>query len=212
MSSTAGRFIVFEGGEGTGKSTQAALLAERIGAVLTREPGGTEFGARLREVLLASSEHEVPMTDRAEALLMAADRAQHVAQVLRPSIDAGVDVVCDRYIGSTVAYQGAGRGLNPTELAGISSWASGGLVPDLVVLLTVDAATAAERIGPARDRIEAAGPAFHWRVADSFVEQAAAAPERWRVLNGAGTVDEVCKRVWRAVVDRWPELESDDRG
>lgn len=212
MTAVSGRFIVFEGGEGTGKSTQAALLAERLGAALTREPGGTAFGTRLREVLLASSEHADPMADRAEALLMAADRAQHVAQVLRPQLQSGADVVCDRYIGSTIAYQGAGRGLDPTELAGISSWAADGLMPDLVVLLVVDAATAAERIGPARDRIEAAGPAFHGRVAQSFMAQAAAAPERWQVLDGAGTIDEVSVRVWRAVVERWPALEVDGRG
>jgi len=212
MIATAGRFLVFEGGEGSGKSTQAALLAERIGATLTREPGGTGIGTRLREVLLASSDDEVPMSDRAEALLMAADRAQHCAQVLRPSLESGTDVVCDRYIGSTIAYQGAGRGLDSTELARISAWATDGLVPDLVILLVVDPAMAAERIGAARDRIEAAGPEFHRRVSVSFVEQAAADPERWCVLDGAGTVEDVSERVWRSVLERWPELDADDRG
>ena len=140
------RFIVFEGGEGTGKSTQAALLAQRLGATLTHEPGGTELGAHLREVLL--SERTRRLDDRAEALLMAADRAQHVAEVVRPALAAGRHVVCDRYIGSTLAYQGYGRGLPVVELRRLSSWAAGDLWPDLIVLLDVPREVARRRSTP----------------------------------------------------------------
>lgn len=202
---TAGRFIVFEGGEGCGKSTQAALLAGHLGAVLTREPGGTALGAELRRILLAPPHDEGaeadPIADRTEALLMAADRAQHVEQVLRPALESGRDVVCDRYIASTVAYQGAGRGLDEVELLGISMWASGALLPDVVVLLVVPDDVAADRTGGARDRIEAAGGGFHRRVAESFLTQAEADPLRWIVVDGVGEVDDVQGRVWRALQD-----------
>jgi len=202
-----GRFIVFEGGEGSGKSTQAALLAEDLDALLTRQPGGTAIGARLRELLLAAPEAgsgagEAPMAERAEALLMAADRAQHVAEVLVPTLQSGRDVVCDRYIPSTLAYQGAGRGLDVDELARISGWAADGLQPDLVVLLVVGADVSRSRTGGARDRIEAAGDEFHRRVAASFVDQAAADPVRWAVIDGEGTIDEVRDRVRHEVAGR----------
>ncbi|UDY34427.1 dTMP kinase [Dermatobacter hominis] len=208
----SGRFIVFEGGEGSGKSTQAARLAEHLGALLTREPGGTALGARLRELLLAPPEDGTDdhgdggrMAERAEALLMAADRAQHAAEVLAPALRSGRDVVCDRYIPSTVAYQGAGRGLDPVELARISGWAVDGLLPDVVVLLEVPDEVALARTGGARDRIEAAGAAFHRRVSDSFRAQAAADPDRWLVVDGDGSPDEVEARVRAAVATRWPD-------
>ena len=204
----SGRFVVFEGGEGSGKSTQAAMLAEHLGALLTRQPGGTELGARLRELLLAAPGSDAggsAMTRRTEALLMAADRAQHAAEVLAPTLATGRDVVCDRYIPSTVAYQGAGRGLDPGELARISDWAVDGLQPDLVVLLVVPDEVARERTGGARDRIEAAGADFHRRVADSFRDQAAAEPDRWVVVDGVGTPDEVQERVRVAVAARLAE-------
>lgn len=198
-----GRFIVFEGGEGTGKSTQAQLLAERLGAVTTREPGGTGLGGHLRGLLLGAA-GDAPIADRTEALLMAADRAQHAAEILRPALAAGRDVVCDRYIASTVAYQGAGRGLDGAELRRISDWAVDGLVPDLVVLLVVPEEVAWERTGGARDRIEAAGREFHRRVVASFLSQAEADPDTWVVLDGTGGVDEVHARVLDVLVRRWP--------
>lgn len=198
-----GRLIVFEGGEGTGKSTQAQLLAERIGAVTTREPGGTGLGGHLRGLLLGVA-GDAPIADRTEALLMAADRAQHAAEILRPALAAGRDVVCDRYIASTVAYQGAGRGLDGAELRRISDWAVDGLVPDLVVLLVVPEEVAWERTGGARDRIEAAGREFHRRVVASFLSQAEADPDTWVVLDGTGGVDEVHARVLDVLVRRWP--------
>lgn len=205
-----GRFIVFEGGEGCGKSTQAALLAEELGALSTRQPGGTELGRRIRELLLAPPVEDgggatgaAPLDDRTEALLMAADRAQHVAEVIEPELVMGRDVVCDRYIGSTIAYQGYGRGLDVDIVRAVSGWAAGGLWPDLVVLLVVPDDVASERIGAARDRIEAAGDEFHARVARGFAEQADDEPETWVVIDGVGSVDEVHDRVLRAVDDRF---------
>ena len=132
-----GRFVVFEGGEGSGKSTQARLLAERWGALLTFEPGATELGARLRKILLDPATTD--LDPRAEALLMAADRAHHVATTIRPALLRGRDVVCDRYVGSSLAYQGYARGLGVEEVAELSAFATEGLVPDLVVLLEVSA-------------------------------------------------------------------------
>ena len=192
----SGRFIVFEGGEGSGKSTQAARLAQRLGAVLTREPGGTGIGLRLRSVVLDA--HEQAPAARTEALLMAADRAQHVAEVVRPALEDGRDVVSDRYSGSTLAYQGHGRGLDVGELAWLSSWASEGLEPDLVLLLDVDQEVAAGRRCRPRDRMEAAGDTFHQRVVAGYLALAAADPGRWVVVDGSGTADEVADRVWAA--------------
>lgn len=196
---TRGRFIVFEGGEGSGKSTQAALLAEHLGALLTREPGGTAIGARLRELMLSMTTER--LDDRAEALLMAADRAQHVAEVIEPTLRSGRHVVCDRFIGSSVAYQGYGRGLDPDMVRAVSGWAAAGLWPDLTVLLTVPDEVAAARIGGARDRIEAAGADFHRRVVEGFREQAADEPEHWVEVDGTGTPSEVAELVLGAVED-----------
>ncbi len=204
---TRGRFIVFEGGEGCGKSTQAALLAEHLDALATRQPGGTVLGAHIRELLLSAAPSEdtpadaPSLDDRAEALLMAADRAQHVAEVIEPALAAGRDVVCDRYIGSSIAYQGYGRGLDVDIVRAVSGWAAGGLWPDLVVLLVVPDEVAAARIGPARDRIEAAGAEFHRRVTRGFAEQADDEPDTWVVVDGAGPVDEVHERVLDAFED-----------
>jgi dTMP kinase len=188
-----GRFIAFEGGEGTGKSTQARLLAEHIGALLTREPGGTAIGATIRSIVLAADDNG--LVDRSEALLMAADRAQHVAEVVRPALATGRDVVTDRYLGSSIAYQGFGRGLPVEEVRDLSLWATDGLMPDLVVLLEVDASEARARIGHGRDRLENAGDDFHAAVEQGFRDLAAADPDRWVVVDGGGTVAEVAERV-----------------
>ncbi len=194
---TPGRFIAFEGGEGSGKSTQAALLARRLGALLTHEPGGTEVGARIRAIVLDPS---VVIDQRAEALLMLADRAQHVAEVVRPAMDAGRDVVTDRFSGSTLAYQGHARGLAVDDLARLSRWASGGLEPDVVVLLDVPAEVAAIRMKKDRDRMESAGDHFHRRVVEGYRALAAADPHRWRVVDGSGTVEDVEALVSKALV------------
>ena len=200
----SGHLIAFEGGEGCGKSTQAERLARRIGGLLTFEPGDTPLGAAVRAILLDSTTLDI--TPRAEALLMAADRAQHVAEVVRPSLELGRTVVTDRYLGSSVAYQGYGRQLSPGEVASLSEWATDGLWPDLVLLLEVPASVSRERTGGARDRLEAAGDAFHRRVHDGFLQQAIADPDRWAVIDGTGTEDEVADRVWEVVSIRFPDL------
>jgi dTMP kinase len=197
-----GRFIAFEGGEASGKSTQAARLASALGAVLTREPGGTELGQHIRELVLGAGVAE-GVDVRAEALLLAADRAQHVASVIRPALVSGRDVVTDRYAGSSLAYQGYGRGLDVADIRGLSDWASGSLWPDLVILLDVPAEVAQERLassGVGLDRLEAAGDEFHQRVAGGFRELAASCPETWRVIDGSRAVDEVSAEVMEVVV------------
>ena len=200
-----GHFIVFEGGEGTGKSTQAARLAARLDALLTREPGGTGLGSDIRNLVLSASgdggASDRRVSDRAEALLMAADRAQHVDEVIEPALAAGRHVVCDRFIGSSVAYQGYGRGLDIDIVRAVSGWAAGGLWPDLVIVLTVPRDESERRTGGARDRIEAAGDAFHERVARGFLEQAEDEPDTWVVVDGTGSPDEVEERVLDAVAD-----------
>lgn len=191
-----GRFIVFEGTDGCGKSTQAARLAERLDAVLTRQPGGTDIGARIRAIVLASAERPgAPLADRAEALLMAADRAQHEDEVIGPALAAGRHVVCDRYIPSSIAYQGHGRGLDPDEIRRISEWAVGGRWPDLVILLVLPEEVARQRRGAPSDRIESAGDGFHRRVATAYRQMAADAPDLWAVVEATGTPDEVAARV-----------------
>ena len=200
--------IAFEGGEGTGKSTQAGLLADRLRSeagrdvVLTFQPGATGIGTAIREVLLDPA--TTGLDARAEALLMAADRAQHVAEVVRPALDAGAVVVTDRYLYSSVAYQGHGRDLGPDAVAALSAFATAGLEADLVLLLTVPPevrdARLAERGG--HDRFEQAGAAFHERVEAGFRAQAAADPRRWVVLDGHGAVEHVAEQVWAAVAPR----------
>ncbi|MDQ1443836.1 MAG: dTMP kinase [Acidimicrobiaceae bacterium] len=196
---TRGRLIAFEGGEASGKSTQAARLANRLGALLTREPGGTAVGERIRDLLLDRAVAD--LSDRAEALLMAAARAQHVAEVVRPALSAGQDVVTDRYADSSLAYQGYGRGLDLDEVRSLSAWATEGLWADVVVLLDVSAEVSASRLG-ALDRFEAAGPEFHRNVLAGFAALAQADPGRWVVVDGTGLPDEVEARVWDAVSAR----------
>ena len=191
------RLIVFEGGEGSGKSTQAALLAARLGAVLTHEPGGTGVGVRIRSVVLDPAVG-IDLDMRAEALLMAADRAQHVAEVIRPALARGDDVVSDRFTGSTLAYQGYARGLPVDELVWLSAWATGGLEPDIVILLDVPLQVAVTRMKREPDRMEAAGDDFHRRVAEGYRALAAADSGRWRVVDGSGSVQEVEALVMKA--------------
>lgn len=197
MTPGRGWFVALEGGEGSGKSTQARLLAEALGAVATREPGGTPLGRRVREIVLGDG--LTSLTPRAEALLVMADRAQHVEEVVRPALSAGRHVVTDRFSGSTLAYQGYGRGLDVVDLGRLSGWAAGGLEPDVVVLLDVDPALAAKRAGRPTDRMEAEDQDFHRRVVDGYRSLAAADPARWRVVDGTGTVEAVSALVRQAV-------------
>jgi dTMP kinase len=198
MASAAGRLIALEGIDGCGKSTQAALLAARLGALLTFEPGSTFLGASLRRLLLDRDQPAV--SDRAETLLMAADRAQHVADVVRPALEGGTTVVTDRYTASTIAYQGYGRGLDGDELLALNEWATGGLHPDLTVLVDVPLAVAAtRRSGSADDRLEGEGAAFQQRVAEGYRTLAAAPATPWLVVDGTGPIDVVAAAVWAGV-------------
>lgn len=197
---TPGRFIVFEGIDGCGKSTQSRLLADRLGVEPTREPGGTSLGTSLRALLL-DGDHVEP---RAEALLMAADRAQHVGTVIEPALASGQWVVCDRYVASTFAYQGFGRGLDLGDLELLVAWATAGLVPDLTVLIDLDPAEAARRRGGQEpDRFEAAGLEFSTRVAEGYRHLAERAPDAWLVVDGLHTPAEIASEVLSALEERW---------
>ena len=198
-----GTWIAFEGGEASGKSTQAALLAGRLGAVLTREPGGTPLGARLRDVLL--DPHGAAIGARAEALLMAADRAQHVDTVVGPALAAGRVVVSDRSVWSSLAYQGHGRGLAVEDVGRISDWALGGRWPDLAVLVEVSVEVARRRLASAGvlpDRLESEAGAFHDRVRAGFRQLVADHPARWVIVDGDGPPELVAERVLAVVGDR----------
>jgi dTMP kinase len=194
-------YVALEGAEGCGKSTQARLLADHLGAVLTRETGGTEVGRRLRELL-----HDVDVADlddRAEALIAAADRAQHVAQVVRPALATGRTVVSDRSVYSTLAYQGYGRQLDVAELRRINDWAIGGLWPALVVLLDAPADVLTARLqGRELDRFERQGDEFHERVIAGYRKMAADDPERWIVVDADGEPATIAARVRDAIDDR----------
>jgi dTMP kinase len=201
------RWIAFEGGEGCGKSTQAARLAEALDAVLTREPGGTAMGRSLRDLLL-SGERDAAVDPRTETLLMAADRAQHVAEVVRPALAAGRSVVSDRSAYSSLAYQGVGRGLGVAAVRAVCHWATDGLWPDVAVLLEVPSAESVRRrLGEEPDRMESAGDAFHARVAEGFRSLVEEEPARWLVVDGTGGLDDVASRV-RAALSAWEEDPS----
>lgn len=205
---SAGLFVVFEGGEGAGKSTQLALLAARLrdqgrDVVVTREPGATGIGERIRSLLLGQPGAEVP-SPRAEALLYAADRAHHVATVVRPALARGAVVVSDRYIDSSLAYQGAGRTLPVDEVSWLSSWATGGLKPDLVVLLDIDPHTGLSRVAVrsgATDHLEAESVSFHERVRYAFLDLAATDPKHYLVLDAARPADEIADEVARRITE-----------
>ncbi|WP_239158832.1 dTMP kinase [Winogradskya humida] len=194
-----GIFVVFEGGEGAGKSTQVIRLSEALtGAghdvVVTREPGATDVGARIRTLVLSNGTDADAPSPRAEALLYAADRAHHVATVVRPALARGAVVISDRYVDSSLAYQGAGRTLPVQEISWLSSWATGGLKPDLVVLLDVDSTVGLGRVdtrGAGPDRLESESKAFHERVRYAFLDLASADPKRYLVLDAARPVEEI---------------------
>jgi dTMP kinase len=196
----AGLFVVFEGGEGAGKSTQAAKLAQALrrrgrDVVVTREPGATRVGAQIRQLLLDGSSD---LTPRAEALLYAADRAHHVASVVRPALARGAVVISDRYVDSSLAYQGAGRTLPVDEVSWLSAWATGGLKPDLVVLLDIDPKVGLARVtgrGEGTDRLESESEEFHERVRYAFLDLAGADPNRYLVLDASRPTDELATEV-----------------
>jgi dTMP kinase len=194
-------YIAFEGPEACGKSTQARRLAESIGAVLTRETGGTTIGEQLRAIL--HNVDTVGLDDHAEALIVAADRAQHLAEVVRPALERGEHVVSDRSVFSTLAYQGYGRGLPVDEVRKINEWAIGSTWPDLVILLVTDDATLERRMNERElDRIEQAGTEFHCRVREGFAEMAAADPTRWYVVDASTPADETEATIRQVVSER----------
>ena len=193
---TPGLFITLEGGDGSGKSTQARLLGEWLQeqghiVVRTREPGGTEVGVEIREIVL---HHRGEVSPRAEALLYAADRAQHIATKVRPALARGEIVLQDRYLDSSVAYQGAGRVLGGPEVRDLSLWAVEGLLPHLTLLLDLDETAARGRLDAADkvfDRLEAEKGEFHARVRAAFLDLAAAEPDRFLVLDASLPVEEL---------------------
>lgn len=196
-----GRYIAFEGPEGCGKSTQAARYATRVDALLTRETGGTDIGARLREILHDTT--NIEMSPRAEALIAAADRAQHLDEVVGPALAAGRTVVSDRSVYSTLAYQGYGRQLDVDHIRRINDWATGGVWPDLVVFVDTPEEIIAERMARRNlDRFEAAGRAFHERVIDGFRTMAANDPDHWVTVAALGSIDEVAEDVAAAIEAR----------
>ena len=194
-------YIAFEGPEACGKSTQAQRLAESIGAVLTRETGGTDIGAQLRSIL--HNVDTVGLDDHAETLIVAADRAQHLAEVVRPALERGEHVVSDRSVYSSLAYQGYGQGLPVDDVRRINEWAIGSTWPDLVILLKTDDVTLQRRMNERDlDRIEQAGSDFHRRVREGFADMAAADPNRWYVVDASTPADETAATIRKVVSER----------
>ena len=200
VSNHPGFFVVFEGGDGAGKSTQVKQLTEKLTklnetVVLTREPGGTELGKKIREILLDQNEFEV--SPRMEALLFAADRSINMSQIIKPALEKGNVVIADRHIDSSIAYQGVGRGLGAQTIEEISRWAVQGIVPDLTVLLDVDANTGQSRL-QTKDRLDRESNDFHTKVNQAFRDLAKANPDRYIVIDAAKPVEEISDLVFNA--------------
>ena len=199
MTGRDGLFIAFEGGDGAGKSTQVRLLADALRArgrtvTVTRQPGGTELGAAIRDLVL----HGDHVSPRAEALLFAADKAHHVDQLVRPALLRGEVVLTDRYTDSSVAYQGAGRDLGAAEVHDLQMWAVGGLTPDLTVVVDVPAEEGRRRRGETHDRLESEADPFHEAIRQHYLAMAAGHPERYLVVDGTLPPE----RLHEAVLDR----------
>ena len=199
----SGIFVVLEGGEGAGKTTQLGLLEEWLLAagrpvVRTREPGGTEIGERIRTLVLDHGQGHVD--PRTEALLMAASRAAHVQQKIRPALESGAVVLCDRYVDSSLAYQGAGRGLGVEAVEQVNDWATDGLAPDVTVVLDLIPELSRQRRstrdgGSGGDRIESAEDSFHTILRQAFLDRAAQAPDRYVVLDASASVEQIQQRI-----------------
>ena len=192
-----GLFITFEGADGCGKTTQIKLLDEYLRGkgyetLLTREPGSKGLGVKLREILL---NYDGEVSPQCESFLFLADRAQHIDCIIKPALEKGVVVLCDRHTDSTVAYQGYGRGLDLEQIHSLNNIATGGLKPDLTLVFDVDVETSQSRVGSEKDRMEAAGIDFFERVRQGFLEIAKSEPERVRVINSAQTIEEIHKQV-----------------
>ena len=192
-----GLFITFEGADGCGKTTQIKLLDEYLRSkgyktLLTREPGSKGLGEKLREILLNYDGEVSPV---AESFLFLADRAQHVDCIIKPALENGIIVLCDRHTDSTLAYQGYGRGLDLDEIRKLNKIATSGLKPDLTIVLDVDIETSQVRVGAKKDRMESAGIEFFQRVRDGFLEIAKQEPERVKVISSADTIENIHKKV-----------------
>lgn len=195
----SGLFVTFEGGDGSGKSTQSTLLKEWLEGqgrevVFTREPGGTELGNEIRDIVLHRRGHIAP---RAEALLYAADRAHHIATKVRPALERGAIVLQDRYLDSSVAYQGAGRVLEPSEIRALSLWAAEELLPDVTILLDLDETVGRDRLNARTkyDRLEDEEADFHARVRAGYLALAEAEPDRFLVLNATDSVESLAMAI-----------------
>lgn len=198
---TAGLFVTFEGGESAGKSTQVAALSERARAeghdvTACREPGGTALGERLRDALFAS---EAAPSELAELLVFAAARAQLVHTVIRPALERGALVLCDRFADSTIAYQHYGHGVDRAIVDAVNDFATGGLEPHLTVLLDIEPQAGRGRGAGERDYLEREGAEFHEQVRRGYLALAGGAPERWLVLDAARPVEELSSRIWQRI-------------
>lgn len=198
MSASDATFVVFEGGDGSGKSTQSRRVAQARGALWTRQPGGTTIGSTIREIFINETELDL----RSEALLMAADRAQHVGELIRPTLAAGRDVVCDRYLASSVAYQGAGRQLGVDRVLALSEFAVDGCRPDLTVFLDVPVQVGLDRIDGDPDRFEAQNVDFHERVRRCYLDMAQAGRDAWIVIDASPAPDQVAAAIDAALAER----------
>jgi dTMP kinase len=204
-----GLFITFEGGEGCGKSTHSRLLLkkleqENVPAILTHEPGGTALGNELRKAL--KRKRGSPISARAELFLVAASRAQLVAEVIRPALEAGKVVICDRFTHSTMVYQGYGRGLDFTAIKMVNNMATTHLDPDLIVLLDIRPEQGLARKRSLKDRFELEDLSFHRRVREGYVKMAAAEPDRWLVIDASLPKGKVAETIWERVSRLLPGL------
>lgn len=200
-----GSFISFEGGDASGKTTQARRVATRLSAVFTREPGGTALGETLRQLVL---EPDAEVDLRAEALMIAAARAQHVAEVVRPALESNRHVVTDRFTGSSLAYQGFGSGLDVAEVRALSAFATDGLWPDLTLLIDVPVEVSLGRLGSQPDRFESEKRDFHDRVRAGYLELAAV-DDTWVVIDGTGILEDVATAVEEAITARLPGVRPE---
>ena len=196
-----GLFITFEGGDGCGKTTQIKLLDKYLRSkgyetLLTREPGSKGLGIKLREILL---NYDGEVSPTAESFLFLADRAQHVDCIIKPALDNGIIVLCDRHTDSTVAYQGYGRGLDLDQIYHLNKIATNGLKPDLTIVLDVDVETSQKRVGTEKDRMESAGVEFFERVRNGFLEIAKQEPERVKVVDSTQTIEEIHQKILELV-------------
>lgn len=207
----AGSFVTLEGPEGAGKTTQVKLLSKQLDAIgckhiVTRDPGGTPLGRQIRRILLSPENPVSPVT---ELLLYQADRAQHVSEVILPSLKAGTLVLCDRYIDSTMAYQGYGRGIDFALIEELNEIATGGLRPELTILFDIDSGEGLGRLHPGgHDRLEREAIDFHHRVRAGYHELCKQEPERWRILDAAKPLSVVQAELRRILVEKFGEKHN----